>query len=262
MRRPINVATLVLLDLSGIVLIGAQMKLLGFGLMAAGLVCLAFTEPRFRRSLALVYFSIALLGVTPITTDISYRHMALMGVLLSLAVAVPYFVSRFVHRDRLVRFTFLHGRRWNRKEIGYILLTGVVAYLLFPFMLIQTQSYLNWTVDPGFGNIVRLFIGTNALGIWDELFFICTVLAILRRYLPFAQANLVQAVLFTSFLYELGFRGWIPVVIFGFALLQGYIFMKTESLLYVITIHLTADFVLFLALIYAHHPSWMPIFLT
>ena len=48
---------------------------------------------------------------------------------------------------------------------------------------------------------------------------------------PFLFANAMQAVLFTSFLY-------------------------------VITIHLCLDFVLFLALIAAYYPSWMPIFVT
>ena len=37
---------------------------------------------------------------------------------------------------------------------------------------------------------------------------------------------------------------------------------KSKSLFYVITIHLTLDLILFLALIFAHHPLWMPIFIT
>ena len=46
-----------------------------------------------------------------------------------------------------------------------------------------------------------------------------------------------------------------------FALTQGYIFKKTESLLYVITIHLTLDLVLFLALLNVHTPTLADIFL-
>ena len=110
--------------------------------------------------------------------------------------------------------------------------------------------------------ISLLFIGTNALGIWDELFFIITVLALLRRHLPFFWANAIQAVLFTAFLYELGFRGWAPLAIYPFALLQGIVFKKTHNLLYIIAIHLTIDFVLFLALINAHHPHLVDIFIT
>jgi membrane protease YdiL (CAAX protease family) len=78
----------------------------------------------------------------------------------------------------------------------------------------------------------------------------------------FKYANAAQAVIFTLFLFELGFRGWAPFAIFPFALSQGYIFNKTHSLLYVITIHLIIDLVLYLALIHAHYPQWLPIFLT
>lgn len=254
--------SIALLDATGIVLIGAQWKPLGWGLLALGVVSLGVINKQLRKDLVLIFGCIALLGLTPITTDISYAHMTIMGIFLALAVAIPYLISRYVYGDYFVRFTLHHGRRWYKKEIAYIGLTAVVTYLLFPFMLIESGSYLNWTVNGGTENIIRLFIGTNALGIWDELFFVCTVLGILRRHMPFSAANLAQAILFTSFLYELGFRGWAFLVIFCFALLQGYIFKKTESLFYVITIHLTADLILFLALIYAHHPAWMMIFIT
>jgi len=86
------------------------------------------------------------------------------------------------------------------------------------------------------------------------------VLGIYRRYLPFATANLLQAVLFTSFLFELGFTGWGPVMIFIFAVIQGVVFRKTDSLFYVITIHLTLDFILFLALVNIH-TGWFGVFL-
>jgi len=78
----------------------------------------------------------------------------------------------------------------------------------------------------------------------------------------FALANLIQAVFFSSFLYELGFTGWGFIMIYLLSIIQGYIYQKTGSLFYVITIHLTLDIILFLALINAHHPTWVPIFLV
>lgn len=238
------------------------MKLLGFSLLILGLILLLVCRRQFAKEILLIYISLILLGITAINTDISYSHMFAMGMTLLVAVALPYFISRFIYKDNLVRFKFHHGRTWYKTEIAYIFLTAIVCYFLIPFYLSNTGSYLNWRVDPGASNIVRLFIGTNALGIWDELFFISTVLGILRRFLNFSTANIVQAVLFTSFLYELGFRGWGYIMIFLFALIQGFVFKKTESLFYVITIHLTLDFVLFLALINAHHPAWIDIFIT
>lgn len=224
----------------------------------AELSCLQY----LRRYGLLLLISVGIVAFTPISTDISYAHMLLMGAMLALAVCIPWYFSAHVFKDGVITFPFRHGRRWYRSEILYIIITATIAYLVLPFYLTNTGSYLNWTVEPGVSNIVRLFIGTNALGIWDELFFVAVVLAILRRIMPFWWANVLQATLWTIFLYILGFQGWIPFLLFFFCLSQGYIFNKTNSLLYVITIHLTIDFILFLALIDAHHPSWIPIFIT
>ncbi|MDP3991711.1 MAG: CPBP family intramembrane metalloprotease [Candidatus Colwellbacteria bacterium] len=258
-----NIFSLILLSATGIILIALQVKPYGWLVYGAGLLSLVFAERQFAKHLLLVYVAIALLGITAITTDISYRHMFEMGLALVLVLIIPLTIARKFYKDKaLIPYTFHHGRRWFRSEILYIVITAILSYFLLPFYLLNTGAYLNWNVEPGLSNIIRLFIGTNALGIWDELFFVNTVLGILIRHIKFGWANLIQSVLFTSFLYELGFTGWGFILIFIFALTQGYIFMKTKSLLYIITIHLTLDLILFLALIEAHHPEWLSIFIT
>jgi membrane protease YdiL (CAAX protease family) len=261
MQKPLSYFILILLDIAGVVLIALEQHFWGWVLLCCGAAILFFTPKNFRTDILLLYLSIALLGITAINTDISIPHMFTMGLMLILVLCIPYVTSKYIYKNHHIRYQLHHGRKWNNPEVFYILLTAIVAYFLFPYMLKSTNAYLNWSVQPGITNLTLLFIGTNALGIWDELFFINTVLAILRRYFPFAAANVMQSILFTSFLYELGFRGWCFIIIFFFALLQGYIFKKTESLLYVITVHLTADLMLFLALIYLYHPTWMPIFI-
>ena len=94
--------------------------------------------------------------------------------------------------------------------------------------------------------IARLFVGVGAVGIWDELFFICTVFALLRRHFPIWQANLLQAIVFVSFLWELGYQAWGPLLTIPFALLQGYIFKRRGRSTYVVTVHLLFDAVVFL----------------
>lgn len=247
---------------SGVVLIGLQSKSLGWLLLLASGLSLLLTYRQFKRDAFLLVIALAILGITPITTEISYRHMLVMGSTLTLAILIPYVISRYIYKDHLIRFKFHHGRPWFKSELLYIAVTAIGAYFVLPYYLKSTNAYLNWPSATDPSSLVRLFIGTNGLGIWDELFFISTVLGILRRHFPFSVANLMQAVLFSAFLYELGFTGWGPLMIFGLALSQGYIFKKTESLLYVITIHLTLDFILFLALINAHHPELVPIFIT
>ena len=118
----------------------------------------------------------------------------------------------------------------------------------------------NWPTVTELDQIARLFVGVNAVGLWDELFFICVVFALLRRHFPFWQANVLQAVVFVSFLWELGYRGWGPVLTVPFALLQGYIFQRTRSLTYVVTVHLSFDLIIFMILVHAHTPAWFDIF--
>ena len=257
-----EILSLVLLVSTGVVLVGLQLKTIGWPILLVGLFSLTLCRKKFAKDLLLIFISLAFLGLTRITTDISFAHIVEMGTVLILAVGIPYYVSRYIYKDYLVRFSFHHGRKWYKKEIYYIFGTALITYFLLPFYFNSTGAHLNWTVEPGTWNVIKLFIGTNVVGLWDELFFISTVLGILRRYLSFHWANLVQGILFTSFLYELGFTGWGFIMIFFFALIQGLVFRKTESLLYVITIHLTLDLILFLALLNLHHPSWPSIFVN
>jgi membrane protease YdiL (CAAX protease family) len=254
--------TIFWLCVTTVILIALQSKLVGFVLLVIGLVLLWRYAKDFRKNIALIYLALAILGVAPINTNIYFPHSLQMGVALFLVVFIPYYVTRYIYKNHAVRFPLGHGRQWQKKEILYVFVTAAVAYLVLPFMLRATGSYHNWHIQPGFWNIALSYIGLNAVGIWDELFFVSTVLGILRKFLPFKIANLTQAVIFTSFLYTLGFQGWSPIVVYAFALSQGYIFKKTDSLLYVLTIHLTLDLALHLTLVYLHYPAWLPFFIT
>lgn len=248
--------------ITAVVLIPLQMKSLGWILWIITIILLLLNEKHFRRDMLLVVASLGILGITEINTNVTYLHIAQMGTLLFLAVSIPFLVIRYIYKENTIRYPFHHGRRWYKSEIMYIFITATIAYVVLPFYLTNTGSYHNWTVNLGFSNLFTLFLGTNGLGTWDEFFFVSTVLAIFKKHFPFKLANAAQAVIFTSFLFELGFRGWAPFVLYPFALTQGYIFKKTDSLLYVITIHLTLDLVLYLALVHAHYPQWVKIFIT
>lgn len=238
-------------------------KWLGWLLLLWALLTSAiYYKSRFGRHMLLLAGMIALLGLIPINTDISYGHMLSMGSVLIATVALPYLMSRYVLRDKVIAFPFKFGRKWRRREIAYIFVAALTSYLLMPYYLATTGSYLNWSADLELSKVIRLFLGTNALGIWDELFFVGICLALLKQHLPFLWANVIQAALWTTFLYELGFRGWGPPLIFLFALSQGYIFNRSKSLLYIITVHLTIDFILFLTLLHLHNPHILRIFIT
>ena len=257
----LNVIPAALVSASGFLLFVREDRLFGFLLLAAALVLAGIINRRLLMDLALIAVGLTAMSLVPITTDISTEHMTVMGTAMILAVGIPYAVSRFIIKDHAIRFPVRTGQPWTRAEKWYLPAVLVIGYALMPVYMIRTGVYNNWPAVSDPEGIARLFLGTNVLGIWDELFFICTAFTLLRRHLPDWQANLLQAVLFTSFLWELGFHAWAPFFIFPFALLQARLFTITRSLSYIVSVHLLFDFVLFLVLIHAHNREWINIFL-
>jgi hypothetical protein len=250
-----------LVSVSGFVLFVLEQRPAGWSLLAASLLLAALIDGSLLRDVALIAAGLVAISLVPITTDISTEHMLVMGSAMILAVGIPYSLSRFVFKDHAVRFPVRTGQAWTRAEKWYLVAVVVMGYALLPAYMINTGVYRNWPAVSDPEGIIRLFLGTNVLGIWDELFFICTVFVLLRRHLPVAQANVLQAVLFTSFLWELGFHAWAPLFIFPFALVQAFIFTRTNSLSYIVCVHLLFDLVLFLVLIHAHNRAWIDIFI-
>jgi len=250
---------------AAVLLFGVQVQLAGYAMLAVGLGVAWLTDHSGRTSrllpdLALIALGQVIISTISLEADISYGNMALMGTVLALAVVVPYVVSRFVYGDRVIRFPWRTGRRWTRTQWIYLIGITVAAWLILPFYFITSGVYQNWPTVTEPDEIARLFVGVNAVGTWDELFFICTVFALLRRHFPTWQANLLQTIVFVSFLWELGYQSWGPLLTIPFALIQGYTFKLTKSLTYVLVVHLIFDAFVFMVIVYAH-TGVPPIFL-
>lgn len=262
MIKPAKLLSLVFLSLAGIFLVALQMKPVGLTLLVLGAIpTILWTQKAFKKDILLLYLSFAIIGIAPISTSLEDANAVPMGLGLILAIILPYLISHYVYKDGSVQFSFHHGRNWYKREIFYIFFTMAAVYVALPYLLRITGSYENWVVHSDPSYLIKFFVGINLVGVFDELFFISTVLGILRKHLPFYAANAMQSVLFTSFLYELGFQGLLVPFVFLFAFVQGNIFYKTQSLFYLISIHLAADLVLYLALVHAYFPHLMPIFL-
>ncbi|MGW9413558.1 CPBP family intramembrane glutamic endopeptidase [Arthrobacter cupressi] len=250
-----------LLSLSAVPLFALQEDLAGYGLLGLGVAVAALIDLQLMRHLALIAAGMVIISLVPLNADLSLGHMALMGGALGAAVLVPWLVSRFAYREDIIRFPVNTGRKWPVAAKLYLIGVVALGYFILPAYLINTGVYRNWpdASDPAI--FWRLFLGVNSVGIWDELFFICTSFTLLRRHFPDWLANLLQAVIFSSFLWEIGYQAWGPLLTFPFALLQGYTFKLTKSLTYVVSVHLLFDLVLFLALVHAHNRDWLPVFL-
>jgi len=236
---------------------------LGWLLLAAGLGT-AFALERGRvtaaghsltRDLSLIAVGLLIVSSVPLKAELDNAAMIRFTLALGGAVVVPYVLSRWVYRDHAIRFPWRGGGRWRPWQWVWLGAVLVLGWLILPFYFITSGVYLNWPVVDPPDLIARLFVGVGAVGIWDELFFICTCFVLLRRHFADATANVLQAVVFVSFLWELGYRAWGPVLTIPFALLQAIIFLRTKSLGYVVTVHLLFDAVVFAVLVHAHNPG-------
>lgn len=273
----------------------AEVPLLGYGLLLAGLVLAVLADralgvpvlPRraeslassasltnpasptnpasLARDLSLVALGLVIVRSIPLAAELDNLAMVRFTLALGGAVLVPYLLSLYVYRDRATGFPWRGEsprRRWGALHWGWLAGVLVLGWLLLPYYFISSGVYANWPRVDTTDLIARLFVGVGAVGIWDELFFICTVFAVMLRHFPMWVANALQAIVFVSFLWELGYRAWGPVLTIPFALVQGFIFVRTRSLGYVVTVHLLFDAVVFAVLVHAHNPTLFNVFPT
>lgn len=241
------------------------LTLTGYGMLAASLVIAWLFDRRglsegLSKDLLLIAIGMVIVSTVSVEADIGWGNFFLLGFVLAAAVAVPYLISRFLFKDRVIRFKWRGGWPWSRVQWGYLALVLVLGWTILPFYFISSGVYLNWPNVVEWHEIARLFVGVNAVGTWDELFFILTVFVLFKRHFPTWQANLLQTVIFVSFLWELGYQSWGPLLTIPFALLQGWIYSKTKSLPYVLTVHLLFDAVVFLVIVAARNPELLVIF--
>ncbi|WP_249356722.1 CPBP family intramembrane glutamic endopeptidase [Brevibacterium sp. 2SA] len=257
----------VLLAVSAVILFGIgtefrAVKVWGYAPMAASLILAWTTADRsFARDLSVIAGALALISAISVEADISWTNILRMGIVLSAVVIGPFLVTRYWFKEKSIVYPRRHGQPWSKLEWGWLIFVVVVAWLVLPQYFFRTGVYLNWPAVTEWHEILRLFIGVNAVGLWDELFFICTVFALLRRHFDFWTANVLTTIIFVSFLWELGYRSIGPLLTIPFALVQAVIFTKTKSLPYTVTVHLIFDAIVFLTIVAAHHPQALPIFI-
>jgi len=249
---------------SAVVLYGffdAPFRPVGYLVLVVSLGAALLVDRRLFQDLLLIGLGITIVSLVSVKADISWGNIVLLGIVFTAAVAVPFIVDRFVYRRRAIRFPWRSGRRWSRGEKIYLIAVPALGWLILPFYFLTSGVYENWPDVETPSEIARLFVGVNAVGTWDELFFICTCYALLLRHFRPWLANVLQAIIFVSFLWELGYQAWGPLLTIPFALVQGMLFHRTKSLTFVLIVHLLFDLVVFLVIVHAHDPAALPIFL-
>lgn len=214
----------------------------GLALLTTGVLLVSDEEPSLRRRMGVLLGCVLVLTFCDINTGLDNRNFLQVGLPFAAVVVAPALLLRRTDPG-VIRFA-LWPRRFRWIDILYVVLSVPLAYFLLKFY---------WSVDPIMPShwplphykdseqTLRLIVGINAVGIWDELFFVNTSYAILRSLFGFKTANATQAVLYTCVLYDMAFTGIGPWIIYFFAWTQGLMFEESENLLYVLLVHLIVD---------------------
>ena len=210
----------------------------------------------FRRRMGVLLGCVALLGAIDVNTSLETANFVAMGIPFALVIAVPALLLRRSDPG-VIRFTLL-PTRFERTEVIYTILSvplsiGVLAF----YWWVNPNLHLQWAMPAAFdeGAVRTLFLGINLVGIWDELFFVNTVFAVLRSLFPYRIANAAQVVVYTSVLYDMAFIGIGPLIVATFAWTQGSMFERSRHLLFVLIVHLIVDFFLVAAIVGRYYPG-------
>jgi len=234
----------------------------GWPLLAVGVVLARWSGPvNWFRSTLLFAWLIGVLFFTRIDGDTSNIHVIELVITLGLGgLVLPALVARYWMREPL-DYSWFRGRwslrMWVWLPVGFVLAFG---FMWLYFNVLTPTLHTSWPLPLGEEGrseaMWRLFWGCNLVGVWDELAFINFVFVLIHRHFKFIEANVAQAVFFTSFLHEMAFVGWGLVVIFAFALIQGLTYKRTGSLFYIVVLHLMIDSILFYMIANRWYPGW------
>jgi membrane protease YdiL (CAAX protease family) len=215
----------------------------------------------FRIRMGILYAVIAVLALSPINTGLQTRHFIALGIPFAGALFGPTIILRLIGDKGAIDWKFW-PRKFSFLDVLYTTISFPISWWVFKwyFFNMNPDMPTHWLQPPEYdrAQAVRLIIGINAVGIWDELFFINTVYGCLRSLFPARWANLGQAVIYTSVLNRMAFTGVGPIVVGLFALTQGMMYEKSRCLLYVLTVHVIVDVFLLMAIFHHYYPAMTP----
>lgn len=233
----------------------------GWPLMAGALGLALFQKDRlWAKTSVLFAYTIGILWITRVDGDTSNWHVLELTLTLGVGIVlVPALLAKYWLKTPL-DYQWLNGpwtiRMWIWLPLGF----AIAFVLLWAYFFIWTPTlHHSWPL-PLEGDrteaLWRIFWGCNLVGVWDELAWINFVFVLLLRNFSFWEANFGQAVFFTAFLYDMAFFGVGPILIFAFALIQGFTYKRTQSLLYIVFLHLLIDTALFYMIANRWYPGW------
>lgn len=219
-------------------------------------------EPKLRRRMGILLGCIAILAACDINPSLDNANFLQVGIPFTLVIVLPALIQHFGDPG-VIRYRFWPVH-WRKADVIYTILSIPLAWLVLKGYewgnrtFFDDELFRHWTLGPtpDPAEIRRLFVGINLVGIWDELFFVNTAFALLRSLFSFRLANALQAVLYTAVLFDMAFTGCGVLIVFLFAWTQGSMFEKSESLLWVLIVHLIVDYFLVAFIVQTYYPDY------
>ncbi len=207
-------------------------------------------------------FPLGLLTFSPVNTSLSAGHFLSLGLVFAAVLIIP---SVMLRNQGVITFKFW-PEKLDRIDIAYTLISVPLAWAAVKLYLtvLSPEVRFNWVLpaEQSSFEVFKLFMGINAVGIWDELFFVNISFAIIRSLFPFRIANPAQAVIYMSVLYDMAFSGWGPLFVYSLAITQGAMYERSKALIWVLIVHLIVDYFLFQTIVSAYYPDlsvwWHP----
>jgi membrane protease YdiL (CAAX protease family) len=248
--------TLAALSLATPLLIPMESYPAGAAVFLCGVILLTRVPEQLRLRLSILFGAVLLLAIAPVNTERSNEHFLVLGSFFAVVVFVPTILLR--HQPGAIEWRFW-PRQFQWLDVFYVAISIPIAWgvLRWYFFVATPELAENWPMPDEFSQEARwrLFFGINAVGIWDELFFVNTVYGIMRSCFPKRVANVAQAVVYTAVLNDMAFTGVGPIVVYAFALTQGAMYERSRCLLYVLIVHLIVDAFLVFAILQYHYPD-------
>ncbi|MEM7603688.1 MAG: hypothetical protein AAF357_20025, partial [Verrucomicrobiota bacterium] len=192
---PKRKAMLACFAVATVLLIPAHQLVLG-GIFAAVSIWLIATdsEVKLRRRMGVLMGCVLLLGAIDINPSLSNENFIALTIPFTLVIVLPALIQRFGDRG-IIRYRFWPVH-WRKAAVIYTILSIPLAWVVLKSYewgnreFFDNELFKQWYMPPeaDAGEIRRLFIGINLVGIWDELFFVNTCFALFRSLFSFKIA--------------------------------------------------------------------------
>src|SRR4051812_762059 len=133
-----------LVSISAVMLFGFQLSGWGHLVLAAGGAVGVAVGRGLGIDLLLIRLGGGILSTTPVEADVAWGSFFRIGIVLALAVSVPFLLDRFALRRRVIRFPWRSREKKTRLEIVYLFAVPFLGWLILPFYFIRSGAYLNW----------------------------------------------------------------------------------------------------------------------